>query len=480
VERQRASREAATVSIDTATGTWMSVDVSPDGRTLVFDLLGDLYTLPIGGGEASALTHSIAWEMQARFLSRRQADRLPERRGRRRQRVGDGPDGKNAQQVTKEDFRLVNNPVWQPGRRVHRRAQALHRHRSLGSGEIWLYHRSGGKGVALNEKPNWQKDLGEPAFSPTVATSTSRRTPPRAASSSTTGTRARDLLDRKARSRDGRIEPFVTGPGGAVRPVPSPDGKQLAFVRRVHGKSALFVKDLASGEERPAWEGLERDLQEAWAIQGVYPGFAWTRQPRVVVWAQGKLWRVAVATAGPRDPFHVKTRARCAKRCASRPPWHRPLRRQAAPLGHGRARRKPRRLLGARPPVREGPALGNAATADEGGRPLRALPEPVARRRARRLRHVERRQRGSVRTLELRTGKETVLTKAAGMYLEPRFYPTAAPSSTRARAGSYLLSPWPAGENGRSTRVADGRGEPARVTRDGGAPQFGARATAST
>ena len=44
-----------TLRFSTDEGTWMSLDVSPDGRTILFDLLGDLYTIPIGGGEATAL-----------------------------------------------------------------------------------------------------------------------------------------------------------------------------------------------------------------------------------------------------------------------------------------------------------------------------------------------------------------------------------------------------------------------------------------
>ncbi|MBA2260509.1 MAG: hypothetical protein H0W18_16575, partial [Acidobacteria bacterium] len=31
------------LSFDTAEGTWMNVDVSPDGKQIVFDLLGDIY-----------------------------------------------------------------------------------------------------------------------------------------------------------------------------------------------------------------------------------------------------------------------------------------------------------------------------------------------------------------------------------------------------------------------------------------------------
>ena len=53
--------------LDTRTGTWVSVDMSPDGRQIVFDLLGDLYVIPAAGGEAHALTHGMAWDEQPRW-----------------------------------------------------------------------------------------------------------------------------------------------------------------------------------------------------------------------------------------------------------------------------------------------------------------------------------------------------------------------------------------------------------------------------
>ncbi len=159
--------EPATVSIDTRTGTWMSVDVSPDGETLAVDLLGDLYTLPIEGGEAKPLTHSIAWEMQPRFSpDGKRLAYMSDQGGGDNAWVMD-VDGKNARAITTETYRLVNNPVWHPSGDYIAVRKHFTGTRSLGSGEIWLYHVSGtGKGVQVNEKPNWQKDLGEPAFSP--------------------------------------------------------------------------------------------------------------------------------------------------------------------------------------------------------------------------------------------------------------------------------------------------------------------------
>ena len=54
-------------SINVTEGTWVSLDVSPDGSTIVFDLLGDIYSLPIEGGKATAITQGMAWDIQPRF-----------------------------------------------------------------------------------------------------------------------------------------------------------------------------------------------------------------------------------------------------------------------------------------------------------------------------------------------------------------------------------------------------------------------------
>ncbi len=470
--------EAATVSIDTRSGTWMSVDVSPDGKTLVFDLLGDLYTLPIGGGEATSLTRGIAWDMQARFSSDgRRIAYLSDAAGGDNVWVMDA-DGKNPRQVTKEDFRLVNNPVWHPNGEYIAARKHFTGTRSLGSGEIWLYHAGGGKGVALNEKPNWQKDLGEPAFSPDGRyVYFSQDTTPGRSFQYNRNARGQIYVVQRLDLEDGTIEPFVTGPGGAVRPVPSPDGKALAFVRRLSGKSALFVKDLATGEERPAWPGLERDLQEAWAVHGVYPAFAWMPgSSEVVVWAQGKLWRVAVASGDAREiPFHVKDTREVRKAI-----------RFATPVAPDRFDVKQLRWASVAP---DG---GRVVYSALGRLYLKELPAGTPRRLTRaedrfelypsfsrdgqRLVFVTWNDEatGSVRTLDLRTGKETPLTKTGGLYLEPRFSPDGRTVVYTRSRGSYLLSPWPAGDAGVYRIAADGTGEPARVTRDGAAPQFGA------
>jgi imidazolonepropionase-like amidohydrolase/Tol biopolymer transport system component len=296
------------VTIDVTRGTWMSLDLSPDGKEIIFDLLGDLYTIPFSGGEAKPISTGVAWDMQARYSPNgKWIAFTSDRSGGDNVWVMDR-DGSNAKQVSKENFRLLTQPAWSPDSESIVARKHFTSERSLGAGEMWLYHRTGGDGLQMTKKRTDQKDTGEPAFSPdgkylyfsddvTAGGIFEYSKDPNGQ------IYAIQRLDRET----GEIERFVTGPGGSIRPTPSPDGKTLAFIRRVRYQSTLFVRDLESGKETPLFDGLERDMQETWAIHGVYPSMAWTPDSKsIVFWAKGGIHRIDVASKQVTDiPFHV-------------------------------------------------------------------------------------------------------------------------------------------------------------------------------
>jgi imidazolonepropionase-like amidohydrolase/Tol biopolymer transport system component len=296
-------------AIDVTEGTWLSVDVSPDGQEIAFDLLGDIYTIPIAGGEAKAITTGIEWDMQPRYSPNGKWIAFTSDRA-----GGDNVwimnrDGSDPKQVSKETFRLLTQPYWTPDSEFIVARKHFTSERSLGAGEMWIYHRSGGDGLQLTKKRTDQKDTGEPAFSPDGRyLYYSDDTTPGAIFQYNKDPNTQIYVIQRLDRQTGEIEAFVTGPGGSIRPTPSPDGKSLAFVRRVRYKSVIYVLDLESGRETPLYDGLDRDMQETWAVHGVYPSMAWTPDNRsIVFWSGGHLNRIDVATKQVANiPFHVK------------------------------------------------------------------------------------------------------------------------------------------------------------------------------
>ena len=159
-----------------------------------------------------------------------------------------------------------------------------------------MYHVSGGGGVQVVERRSkqLQKELGEPIFAPDgkaiyYTRNTTGGNTFIYAQDSNAGIFAIERHDLDT----GEVSTAVEGYGGAVRPAPSPDGKQIAFVRRDKDTSQLWVKDIASGRERMIFAGLDLDVQETWAVSGVYPNMDWTPDSgSIVFWAGGKLNRV--------------------------------------------------------------------------------------------------------------------------------------------------------------------------------------------
>ena len=298
------------VPIDVTEGSWMNLDASPDGLTLAFDLLGDIYTMPVSGGTPKRIADGLPFETQPRFSPDGKRIAFTSDRG-----GGDNiwimnADGSDKRQMSKEDFRLLNQPSWSPDGRFIAAKKHFTTGRSLGTGEVWLYHVSGGGGVVLVKKPNeqHQKELGEPIFAPDgkhiYYTRNVTAGPIFEYAQDSNG----EVFDIERYEIDtGKTEAVVTGAGGSVRPTPSPDGKKIAFVRRERTQSKLYVKDFSTGEERKIYDALDQDVQETWAVTGVYPNMDWSPDSKsIYFWAGGKIRKVDWPTGTVDDiPFRI-------------------------------------------------------------------------------------------------------------------------------------------------------------------------------
>jgi imidazolonepropionase-like amidohydrolase/Tol biopolymer transport system component len=469
-------------TIDVRSGTWMNVDLSPDGKTIVFDLLGDIYTMPISGGEAKPLMTDIAWQMQPQFSpdGKHIAFTSDEDGGDNLWLMNS--DGSNRHAITTETFRLLNSPAWSPDGNYIVGRKHFTGSRSLGAGEVWLYHKTGGSGVQLVKRPNEQKDLGEPAFSVDgkYIYFSQDATPGKYfeySKDSENGIYKIKRLDRET----GEIKVIISGKGGAIRPTPSPDGKSIAFISRDDFQSNLYLYDLKSGAQTLVYQGLERDMQETWAIHGVYPTMDWTPDSKqLVFWADGKIKKLDLGRGTTKDiNFHVKTtkKMQTAVRFQQNidiDDFDVKMLRDVEISPNGKQ------------VVFE--ALGHIYT--------RSLPNGKAKRLTRQNSHFELnpsysrdgkkivfvtwddQQQGQIRVVSSRGGKGKALlnikSKEKGKYVEPSFSPNGKTIVFRKIAGGYITDPtW--GLNPGIYTVASKGGKAKLVTEVGVQAHFGAK-----
>ena len=299
--------------IEATEGTWMTVSVSPDGSEVAFDFLGDLYVMPVSGADGTdgrrpeKLTSGMSWDMQPSFSHDGRWIAFVSDRNGKSKKAGWNVwilerATKQIRQVTNETFRLLHSPTWSPDDDYLVARKHFTSRRSMGAGELWMYHRdaidSGAmQGVQLTKRPNDQKDVNEPAYSPDgkYLYYSQDVTPGETFEYSRDSTQGIYAVQRLELAT-GETERLISGPGGACRPVPSPDGKWVAFVRRVGARTGLHLFDVESGAVRLLYDQLERDMQESWAIHGVYSDFSWMPDSQsIVVWAKGKIRRIQIA-----------------------------------------------------------------------------------------------------------------------------------------------------------------------------------------
>ena len=281
------------VAISTNETTWSSLDVSPNGKFMIFDMLGDLYKVDIKGGNATPLIQDFAWNIHPAISpDGKQVAFVSDRDGLSNVWVMD-IDGTHLKQITREKKDIIHAPKWSPDGEYLVVTKGIMSSRSIPAGEIWMYHKSGGDGLQIKARNSGKRDqqnIADPAFSHDgrYIYFTENTVP---------GSRFeynRDPLEgifaiTRYDRESGDERRYISGTGGAVVPTPSPDGKYVAFVRRVKDKTALFLKDIKTGTETPLTFALERDMQEGFGSEGYFTYFDWTPDASAIVyWSRGK------------------------------------------------------------------------------------------------------------------------------------------------------------------------------------------------
>nr|WP_297788784.1 amidohydrolase family protein [uncultured Allomuricauda sp.] len=284
------------ISFTTKEGTWLSLDVSPDGKTIIFDMMGDLYTIPIEGGKATKVTEGIAYDVHPRY----------------------SPDGKSivfisdksgsdniwtmeleseeTKQITKDNNQNFFSADWSPD------GEYIVGARGRRNIKLHMYHKDGGSGAKLIDKPDNLKTI-DPEFSPDGKhIFFSRRM--RAWNYNAQlpqyqlGTYSMD---------DGGVSTITSRYGSAFTPTLSPDGKWLVYGSRFETETGLVLRNLENGDERWLAYPVQRDEQESIAPLGVLPGMAFTPDSKNLVASYGgKIYTINVASNTATEiPFEV-------------------------------------------------------------------------------------------------------------------------------------------------------------------------------
>lgn len=314
--------ETRTLQFTTDEGTSLSMDLSPDGNQVVFDLLGHIWRLPAGGGAAESLTQDsgVAVNYHPRFSpDGRHIAFISDRGGQNNLWIMEA-GGANPRVVHADQGARMLTPAWTPdGQYIVVRREPLESGGG-GGGGLWMLHRDGGPGVQILDdgSAHW------PSVSPDGRWVYHHV---RTGSDALSG----DYQIRRLDLRTGEVEAITSGrsqgaaagrasSGGAFAPEVSPDGRWLAFGRQLPDatvsfrghefgpRTALWLRDLESGEERILVDPVELAVESGSKSLRVLPGYAWSRDGESLILSQGgRVKRVDVATGDLEDiPFQAE------------------------------------------------------------------------------------------------------------------------------------------------------------------------------
>lgn len=279
------------LAFDATEGTWMSLSISPDGRSIAFDLLGHIYEMPIEGGTARRLTEGRSWNLFPRYSpDGRWIAFTSDRSGTHNLWIMDRQGG-NLRAVS-PTHESVYKAVWSAdGRRIFGGTTA-----DGAPSRLVAFELAGGRQALVTGGGALNAATAEPGGGG-VLFERSARAPypfefnPYVIPAGGTSIERFDLAT-------GETSVVVRRIGGVFSPALSADGGRLAYVNRHLEDTRLIVRDLATREERVLLSGLDRDRQTAGSDYGPYPTIAWHPDGRRIFVNKGGQLLSVDATSG--------------------------------------------------------------------------------------------------------------------------------------------------------------------------------------
>ncbi len=275
---------ARKVHLKTNEGTWLNLDVSPNGNTIAFDLMGDLYLLPMQGGKATQLTNGMAYDTHPKFSPDGKTIAFTSDRDGGENVWLIDIESKETKQITKDKEDHIQSVDWSPD------GNYLAASKGKRNYKLYMYHKDGGGGVQLIKKPETLKTV-EPAFSPdgryiwyaqrNGAWNYNAQLPQYQLA----------MYDRETGESSAKTARY----GSAFTPTLSPDGNWLVYGTRYNTETGLVKQNLKTGEENWLAYPVQRDEQESIAPLGVYPAMSFTPDSKhVIAYYGGKIYKLPI------------------------------------------------------------------------------------------------------------------------------------------------------------------------------------------